>query len=187
MALSPVRFEYRVALSNVDRGRELAETVIASRHPSETQRRLTLRLLAWCLVNEERLTFGPGLSTPDTPDLWAHDLTGRLLTWVECGTALADRLRKAQQHNPGLGVHVVLDDERRAAQLLAELKESRLPRAASPPSLWIVDAALVAKLAEREERRQRWSVTVVGDHLYVDADGLTVDGPVARTEASARS
>jgi uncharacterized protein YaeQ len=137
-------------------------------------------MLAWCLVNEERLEFGPGLSTPDSADLWTHDLTGRLTTWVECGSATADKLRKVQQHNPGVAVHVVLDDARRAQELTAELAGSKLPRASTPPVLWTVDQALVAELAGRDERRQKWAVTVVGDHLYIDADGRALDGPVGR-------
>jgi uncharacterized protein YaeQ len=180
MALSATRFEYRVRLSNVDRGRDLVESVIVARHPSETQRRLTLRMLAWCLCNEDNLTFGPGLSTPDTPDLWTHDLTGQLKTWIECGRADADGLRKVQQHAPGVAVHVVLDDAKRADALAAGLAATRLPRASTPPTLWIVDAALVERLAEREQRRQQWAVTVVGDHLFVDADGQSFDGAVVK-------
>jgi len=50
-------------------------------------------------------------------------------------------------------------------------------------ALWTIDRALVAALAAREERRQRWSLTVVGDHLYVEADGIPVDGAVERGAA----
>jgi hypothetical protein len=50
--------------------------------------------------------------------------------------------------------------------------------------VWTLDAALVAALAEREDRRQRWGVTIVGDHAYVDADGRTLDGPIVRTIAA---
>jgi uncharacterized protein YaeQ len=181
VALQAQRLEVRLALSNVDRVREVTETVYLALHPSETWTHATLRMLAWCLVNEERIDFGPGLSTPDSADLWTHDLTGRLVTWVECGTASADKLRKVQQHNPGVQVHVVLDNDRRARELADELAQTRLPRAATPPSLWTVDAQLVAALASREERRQKWAVTVVGDHLYIDADGRALDGPVTRS------
>jgi uncharacterized protein YaeQ len=180
MALSPTRYEVRLTLSHVDRGRELAETLIASRHPSETPRRLMLRLIAWCLLSEDRLAFGPGLSTPDTPDLWTHDLTGRLTTWIECGGASADGLRKVQQHNAGAALYVVDDDRTRAELLAAELAASRWPRGEAPPTLWLVDGALVSALADKEQRRQRWTVTIVGDHLYVDADGTPLDGAVSR-------
>ena len=143
MALQPTRFEYRLMLSNVDRRVERDGPVIMARHPSETQVHLVLRLLAWCMFNEEALTFGPGLSTPEAADLWAHDATGRLAVWIECGTATVERLRKVQQHNSNVAVHVLMDDPRRATELLAELSGTKLPRAATPPAIWVVDPGLV--------------------------------------------
>lgn len=177
MALAPVRREFRLTLSQVDRGRDLAETVIVGQHPSETGEHLILRLFAYCLFSEERLEFGPGLSTPDAADLWTHDLTGRLVSWIECGAAQADKLRKIILHHAGVAVHVLLCDERRREELLAELA---LLKGASGLTVWFVPRALVAELARSEERRQRWSVTVVGDHLYIEADGHTVDGEAIR-------
>ena len=181
MALQPTRLEYRLTLSNVDRGRELTETVIVARHPSETQAHVTLRMLAFCLLHEDGLAFGPGLSTPDSADLWTHDLTGRLRTFIECGYVPGERLRNVQKHNPDVAVHLLTDEPHRAKQLLDELHQLKLPRASSPVSVWTVDAGLVRALAEREERRQKWSVTVVGDHFYVDADGRLQDGAVSRS------
>jgi uncharacterized protein YaeQ len=182
MALQATRLSFTVALSNVDRRRELTQTLLVARHPSETQEHAILRVLAWCLVNEDGLEFGPGLSTPDAADLWTRDLTGRLTTWVECGAATAERLRKVQQHNPGIAVHVVLDDARRTNELSAELSATRLPRGSTPPSLWQVDGPLVGRLAGIEPLRQRWTVTVVGDHLYVDVDGVALDGAASRSQ-----
>lgn len=180
MALAPTRREFRITLSQVDRGLERSETVICAQHPSETGEHLTLRVLAWCLLPEEGLAFGPGLSTPEAADLWAHDLTGRLTAWIECGAARGEALRKVVQANPGAQVHVVLSDPKRRAELCAELEGWRR---AGEVSLWMVDAALVAALAAREERRQRWTVTVVGDHFYIDADGTNLDGAIERAQA----
>jgi uncharacterized protein YaeQ len=183
MALPATRCEYRIALSHVDRGREVTEPVIVARHPSETAKHLTLRVLAWCLFNEERLAFGPGLSDAEGADLWTHDLTGKLTTWIECGGAAAEKIRKVALHNPGIVVHVLLEDEGRAAALAAELAadRERLARRGPLPTLWTVDPPLLAALCAREERRQKWTVTVVGDHLYVEADGESVDGPATAT------
>src|SRR5258708_21236583 len=146
MALAPVRMEYRIQLAHVTRGRDVTETVVVGRHPSETAEHLALRVLAWCLLNEERLEFGPGLSTPDAADLWIHDLTGRLTTWIECGAAQADKLRKVVQHHPGAQVHVVFDHERRRQELVGECAGWKR---AGEVSLWTIDSALVASLAER--------------------------------------
>lgn len=117
MALHSTRMEYRIALAHVDRGVTVERAVIAARHPSETAEHLTLRVLAWCLLYEDRLEFGPGLCEPDAADLIARDLTGRVTAWVECGAATAEKLRKVVQHNPGAAVHVVLDDDLRRDEL----------------------------------------------------------------------
>ncbi len=180
MALQPTRMEYRIALSHVDRAVEVQETVIVGRHPSETAAHLTLRVLAWCLFYEPGIAFGPGLSTPDSADLWTHDLTGRLTTWIECGTAGERGLRKVVQHHPGAQVHVVLDQKKRLDELRAECAEWKR---AGEVAVAIVDGELVARLAARDGRRQKWTVTCVGDHLYVDADGEAIDGAVERATA----
>jgi len=180
MALQPTRFDFRITLSNTDRAREANASVLVARHPSETHAHAILRVLAWCLFNEEGLEFGPGISEPDTADLWTRDRTGQLTTWIECGTASAEKLRTIQKHNSRLALHVLVDDPRAAQAIVAGLAKSKLPKQSTPPAIWCVDAELVRALAEHEDRRQRWSVTIVGDHLYIDSDGRTIDGAVAR-------
>jgi uncharacterized protein YaeQ len=180
MALPSQRVEYRIALSHVDRGVDVTQAVVLAQHPSETERHLTLRVLAWCLLYDERLQFGPGLSDGDAADLWGHDLTGRLATWVECGNTTAEKVRKVVQHHHDAAVHVVLDDAARTDELEAELRAWRgtARRAGAPVNLWRVDEAVVEALSEVEGRRRRWMVTVVGGHLYVDENGRVVDGEI---------
>jgi uncharacterized protein YaeQ len=184
MALQATRLEYRLTLSHVDRGRDVTQAVIVARHPSETQQHVTLRMLAWCLFNEEGLEFGPGLSTPDTPDLWTREATGRLTTWIECGAADAEKLRKLLSHHAHCATHILCDDAKRAHELAAALAGVRWPKGNPFPGVWLVDAALVSALAAREERRQKWGVTVVGDHFYVDVDGRSLNGAVERVDVT---
>jgi uncharacterized protein YaeQ len=179
MALQPTRMEFRVTLSHVDRAREVAdEAVYVARHPSETMEHVVLRVLAWCLLHEDGLAFGPGLSTPDAADLWTHDPSGRLTTWIECGGVGAERLRKSMTQHSGAQAHVVTDDERQARELVDQLVESRWPRACPPAKVWVIDRAFVAALAANEDRRQKWSVTIVGDHFYVDIAERTLNGAI---------
>jgi uncharacterized protein YaeQ len=181
MALTATRFEYRISLSHVDRGRSGDLVVIVARHPSETHAHLTLRVLARCLFDEEGLEFGPAMSSANAVDLWTKDLTGRITTWIECGDVTAEKLRKAVLHHHGVRTHVVFDDADRAAALVAEFADlGRWGRGAHAPALWTIDRALVAALAENQARRQRWTVTIVGDHFYVEVDGNAVDGAVER-------
>jgi uncharacterized protein YaeQ len=176
--------EYRMTLAHVDRARDVTETVVVGRHPSETAEHLALRVLAWCLLNEERIEFGPGLSTPDAADLWTRDLTGRLTTWIECGAAQGEKLRRVLQQSSGAKAHAVLSDSRRHDELLAEVAGWKR---SLPLTVWMLDHRLVTSLATVEERRQRWSVTVADDHLYVEVNGMSFDGEARRSEPSGTS
>jgi len=182
VALSATRVEYRIALCHSDRGVDVSQTVVLGRHPSETAIHLTLRALTWCLLYEERLSFGPGLSERDAADLWTHDLTGRLSTWIECGNADSEKLKKVVQHNRDAGVHVVFGAVRAREEFLEGVArwDGQLPKGWERVSLWTIDPELVTALAGREDRRQRWAVTVVGDHMYIDADGAALSGEVKR-------
>jgi uncharacterized protein YaeQ len=184
VALTATRLEFRVALANVPRGIDREDNVLVAQHPSETREHVVLRMLAWCLLHEERLAFGPGISSPEAADLWTHDLTGRVTTWVECGTARGDDVKRAMQHHTGAAVHAVLASTRKRDELLAEIAGwKKLPRGATL-TVWTIDAALVAALAKSEARREKWRVTVLDEHLYVETDTATVDGPVHRHDAA---
>ena len=177
MALSSVRYEFKIALSDSERGVQLDTAIVAARHPSETAEHLILRVLAFCLLHRDGLGFGAGLSDGDASDLEARDGSGRVTVWVECGSTEAARLRKIVQQNAGAEVHVVLGDRRRRKELLDGIRD--LPhgiRDAARVTLWEIAPALVESLARKEARRQKWTVTIVGGHLYIDADGDSLDG-----------
>ncbi|MDG4666680.1 YaeQ family protein [Mycobacterium sp. 236(2023)] len=91
MALSATVFKVELGVSDVDHGYYSDHTLTVARHPSETDERMVVRLLAFGLrahrlgdVDGE-LAFGPGLSTPGVPDLRLADYTGRILEWINVG------------------------------------------------------------------------------------------------------
>lgn len=84
-------FKVDLGVSDVDHGYYADHSLTVARHPSETDERMVVRLLAFGLrahrlgdVDGE-LTFGPGLSTPGVPDLRLADYTGRILEWINVG------------------------------------------------------------------------------------------------------
>jgi uncharacterized protein YaeQ len=183
MALTSIRLDFRVDLSHVDRGREAGERVLVAQHPSEAADHVVLRVLAYCLFHEDGLAFGPAIADAEGADLWTHDPTGRLVTWIECGAAPFEKLKKVVQHNPGAQVHALFSDARRRDELLDAARDpsARAGKVAGAISVWTVDPALVAELAKNQERRRRWGVTIVGDHFYIEADGATLDGEIVRS------
>lgn len=95
MALKATIYKAQLAVADMDRGHYADYALTLARHPSETDERMMLRLVAFALHADERLAFGKGLSDPDEPDLWRHDLTGLIEEWIELGQPDERNLIKA--------------------------------------------------------------------------------------------
>ena len=183
MSQAPVLYDFDVALSHVDRALDERLSVRTARHPSETLDRVYLRLLAFCFFREERLVFGKGLSDPDQPDLEERDLTGQLSLWVRCGKADPERVQKVVDQNGRSRVAVMFESPRRLDEFVAAARAQKLSRLARA-ELVAIDPALTEALARVEGRRAKLSVTIVGDHFYVERDGRSIDGPLTRGSAA---
>jgi len=95
MALNSTTYKIELSISDMDRGYYATHTLTLARHPSETDERLMVRLLAFAMRADERLQFGKGISSDDEPDLWRKDLTGDILEWIELGQPDEQRIRRA--------------------------------------------------------------------------------------------
>lgn len=95
MALKSTICKAALSVADIDRGYYGDHALTIARHPSETDERMMVRLLAFALHAHEALSFGRGLSTEDEPDLWRSDLTGAIEQWIEVGLPDERELRKA--------------------------------------------------------------------------------------------
>ena len=95
MAPKATIYKAELQISDMDRGYYATHALTLARHPSETDERLMVRLLAFALHADERLEFGRGLSSDDEPDLWRKSLTGEIEQWIELGQPDEQRIRKA--------------------------------------------------------------------------------------------
>jgi uncharacterized protein YaeQ len=179
VALAPTLYDFDISLSHVDAGVDTRCSVKAARHPSESLDRLWLRVLAYCWRWQEGIAFGPGLSDPDAPDLLARDLTGEEVLWVRVGRPAPQRIQREADRHPRARVAVLFESPEQLEAFAAAAREQKLGRLARV-DLAAVDGALLAALAEADERRVRLTVTIVGDHLYLDRSGRTLDGPLHR-------
>jgi uncharacterized protein YaeQ len=85
MALKSTIFKAELTVADLDRHHYADYRLTIARHPSETDERMMVRVLAFALFAAERLRFGRGLSDADEPDLIEEDLTGRITHWIEVG------------------------------------------------------------------------------------------------------
>jgi uncharacterized protein YaeQ len=95
MALSATIFKADLTVTDMDRGYYATHALVLARHPSETDERMMVRLLAYALNAGGALAFGKGLSSEDEPDLWEKDFTGAIQSWIEVGLPDEKSVRKA--------------------------------------------------------------------------------------------
>jgi uncharacterized protein YaeQ len=79
----------------MDRNYYGQHSLTLAKHPSETDERVMVRLIAFTLYSSEALIFGKGLSDDEEPDLWQKDLTGAIELWIDVGLPTEKEIRKA--------------------------------------------------------------------------------------------
>jgi uncharacterized protein YaeQ len=95
MAISSTIFKCKLNIADIDRSYYADHALTIARHPSETNERMMMRLLAFALFASDTLAFGKGISTDDEPALWDKDLTGAITHWIEVGLPDEKTIRRA--------------------------------------------------------------------------------------------
>ena len=95
MALRATIYRCDLTVADLDRHVYGQHALTLARHPSETEERMMVRLLAFALHADAALAFGPGLSTEDEPDLVRRDATGAIDLWIDVGLPDEKAVRKA--------------------------------------------------------------------------------------------
>lgn len=179
MALTAMLYDFQIALSNVDRNVDQGLSFKLARHPSELMERTWLKVMAYCWLWEERLAFGPGLGDPDAPDLETRDYTNVVTRWVRVGRGDPAKIQKAVDQNGNGKVNVLFESEERQTAFLGEASDAKLNRLAKA-EFAALDSDFLSELGAMEERRHKLTVTLSGDHFYVDTGKQTIDGPLIR-------
>jgi uncharacterized protein YaeQ len=100
MALKATIYKAQLQIADMDRGVYGDHAVTIARHPSETDERLMVRLLAFALnVTPDNqagvLEFAKDLWDVDEPALWHRDYTDAIRHWIEVGQPDDKRLMRA--------------------------------------------------------------------------------------------
>jgi uncharacterized protein YaeQ len=168
MALKSTICKAELSVADIDRGYYADHVLTIARHPSETDERMMVRLLAFALHADEALAFGRGLSAEDEPALWRRDLTGAIELWIDVGLPDEREVRKACGRARevsilaygGRAVELWWGAARDKLEPLARLTVREVPLTAS---------RALAALAARSMRLQ---VTIQEGHVFV-TDGTT--------------
>ncbi|MGJ8689204.1 MAG: YaeQ family protein [Gammaproteobacteria bacterium] len=95
MASKATVLKAELQICDMNRHYYKTHTLTIALHPSETEERMMVRVVAFALHASESLAFTRGLSSDDEPDIWDKDLTDHITTWIDLGQPEEKRIRKA--------------------------------------------------------------------------------------------
>ena len=95
MALKATIFKAELQIADLDRHYYQTHNLTIARHPSETDERMMIRLLAFALHADEQLALTRGISTEDEPDVWLKNYSDEIELWIDLGQPDEKRIRKA--------------------------------------------------------------------------------------------
>ena len=170
MALNATIFKAAVQISDMDRGYYNEHVLTIARHPSETDERMMVRLVAFCLHASEALAFGKGLSTDDEPDIWEKDLTGAIVSWIDVGLPDDKRIRKACGRANEVFVYSYGGQ---SARLWWEQIADKLERVRNVTVIRL--PAETRELAKLAERNMRFTCTIQDSHVWLANDEGSVE------------
>jgi uncharacterized protein YaeQ len=164
MALRATVFKATVQVADIDHHHYADHALTLARHPSETDERMMVRLVALALNAHElqsrcggdgTLAFGAGLSDPDDPDLHLTDFTGAKRLWVEVGQPDERAIAKACRQADAVRVYAYSP----TAELWWAGVKNGLARLANL-EVFRLQAAATQELAALAERSMLWQATV---------------------------
>jgi uncharacterized protein YaeQ len=150
------------------------ELTVAS-HPSETEERMMVRILAFVLcapgdADRGDLAFGKDLCDPDGPALSQHDLTGQLVHWIDLGQPDERRILRAAAR----AERVSIFSYSASTHVWWEGLANRLTRIRNV-AVWQIPAEQSEKLARLAERSMDLQVTVQDGTVWVGNSNESVE------------
>lgn len=95
MATKATIYKALLNIANMDSHYYAEHNLTMAKHPSETNLRLMVRLIAFILNADDALAFSKGISQDDEPDLWTKSLGGDIELWIDLGQPDEKRIKKA--------------------------------------------------------------------------------------------
>ena len=170
MAIKATIHKANLQIADMDRNVYVDHAVTIARHPSETDERMMVRMLAFALHADDALAFGRGLASEDEADLTQRDLTGAIQLWIDVGLPDEKSLRKASGRAERVVVYAYGG---RAVDLWWTKNRDTLERLSNFAG-WQVPPEASQALARMAQRTMQLQCTVQDGHLWFSDAQQTV-------------
>lgn len=175
MALKATIYKAHLQLSDMDRNVYGDHALTIARHPSETDERMMIRVLAYALYTPAdnrggALELAKSLWDTDEPDLWQKDLTGQIVHWIDVGQPDERRILKASPRAD----RVTVISYTASTPVWWRGIENRITRTRNV-AVWQIDPAQSQALAGLAQRNMQLQVSVQDATLWVSEGDRSVE------------
>ena len=169
MALRAIIYKAELQIADMDRHYYADHALTIARHPSETDERMMVRLLAYAIYAQEGIAFTKGLFDVDEPEVWVKSLTGEITLWIDLGQPDEARIRRAC----GRAERVVLVCYSSSCDVWWKQIASKLTRFSNLTVLQL-PAETSQALASLAERNMRLQCMVQDGEIWINTDTQSV-------------
>ncbi len=153
MAIKSTIFKADLQITDMDRHYYHDHQLTIARHPSESDGRMMVRLLAFALHASPALQLCKGISTENEPDIWQKSLSDEIEIWIDLGQPDEKRIRKACGR---AGQVMIFNYQQRSSEVWWQQQRHKLARFdnLSVFSLADEDVAALEQMAQRAMQLQ---------------------------------
>jgi uncharacterized protein YaeQ len=166
-------FKVHIDISNIDQHRyeQLRFTVALQRQESLSH--LVMRLIAYAMVPEEKLSFGQGVCTGIDPDVMVKDYDDHYIYWIDAGYPAMERIKKASHQADNVLIFSLNDSE-----WLTDSHNDLMNM--NNTHLLLLEPPVINTLEEGIERNINWSLVIDGCKIGISDTENYVESTISR-------
>lgn len=175
MSLKATIYKAQLQIADMDRNVYADHNVTIARHPSETDERMMIRLLAFALNvpaddHAGHLEFAKDLWDVDEPALWHKDYTEAIQHWIDVGQPDDKRLMRVVSRSERVSVYGFSS----STDVWWKNIANKLTRA-NNLTLWQIEAAQSQSLARLAQRSMQLNVSVQDGAIWMSTNADSVE------------
>ena len=181
MALKATIFKVDLSISDMDKNYYADHALTIARHPSESDKRMMLRLVAFAFNAHENLEFTKGLSDTDTPDLWHKSYSDEIELWIELGQPSEQRIKKGCNQSQQM---LVYSYDNNAFDEWWK-KEQNALNTRKNLSVFTISESTIEQLADLVARQMQIQVTIQDGQAWFSINDETIEVALNTVKESA--
>ena len=169
-------FKVRIDISNIDQHRYEKLCFTVALDPKESLSHLVMRLIAYAMVPDDKLSFGHGVCVGADPDVMVKDYDDHYIYWIDIGFPTVERLRKASYQADNVIVFSLNKSPWLSEAMIDLMNLNKL-------HLILFQPEIIERLGKNLSRNINWSIVIDGNKIGISNNDCYVESKITRINA----